>query len=1178
MSRVVQVIRQKGVKGDRGEDALAGVPIAAGTVLANPSGVLANPVGVDAAGTRELIGLGSLARVSDRMEVGSNVDPANIRAFGYARGDKGIWANGVYPHGASGQPGVTSFELPVTRQMLGDGSGYSFAFSKKAGGITTDVWTIDENGKNVLASTQYSGFATGSLPAASANEGGHTYDTTLDVPVFSNGTNWRPIVNPYATSSRATTNLNTLLTAWQADAACLEIVIDSPVVCNTNVTISKPVRFLSGGTITGTATITFSNTLEAPSRDFIFQQTGVSFTGNVVARICPEWFGVNGTTDTASFTQAVNAAVQSGAVLQVDRDVDLSDLASPISITGPIHLDGAGTITGPSLSVDCFEVTGASGAKITCDNLSFSTFSAIFNFQNNTASTPFSFSSRYVKTNNTGRGLVGSGGGVYWDADFILIVGAQISNAGKLTSSSKAIAIDLSLRNCRSTSVTNCTISHVGSVSNTSVVGAILADFSGAADPSQGATISDNRIYNVVSGGTSGQVFGILALSCHASIVSNVVDTVVADSNSSSPEGIYVKCSKSLISANIVLDVVGSEAVINMKGELTGDLSSEKSLCTGNTVMFRTNPGAVASTGINLGAPNILCSNNYVIGLNRGITAVYSAEIVGNTLANLRSIGIEVVPLVSGSCVVIKNNIMRDIGVSGANSWGVLYTLSGSLTASMLDISNNTMTRFVGSDKFGCRVFHTSSGAFDNLVFSNNVCEQVNYAFATTSTATLNTVVFQNNVCHDGNSNWYLNTATTTAVTIQGNTLNGSLWSGNDAGNIEDVIMITSFGESTIGGKALNTEAPTWQLAARPSLNFFNVNTSVFEALDIGTNNNLDHQDLNSTTHGPELELANACERGEFNRSIYYVQTGQGSSTVSQWDVGNGSGHWTKFLNRTNAAKAILAGKRVQHVVWMQIGQNDVSSTNQYTFKGALRGIISRIKTQLPGAKIIIATIPGNAVGKANYNARINELNDDPEVVVIDGDLATYDTYHYDYRINRRIANRYIAAMRSILGLRSRPITIVAGTSSTLDEVEVQLNAQNAHARIAQTFDLTFDRDIVQFQLFGDGVLLALDSDVNEDNWGSGAAYHIAGFVSGSLIYWSLANMGNVNGSVATTANAVYRFRKSGSDLHFEQRVDNGTWANIHTAVGLLASVFSARVRINATSGAASARVWSGPY
>ena len=760
------------------------VPIAAGTVLANPSGVVANPVGVDAAGMRDLIGLGSLARVSDRMEFGSNADPVNLRGFGYARGDKGLWSNGVYPHGSSGQPGVTSFENPVTRQMLGDGSGYSYAFAKKVGGVTTDVWTIDENGKSVLALTQHSGFATGSLPAAGSNEGGQTYDTTLDVPVFSNGTNWRPLVNPYATSSRATTNLNTLLTAWQADAACLEIVIDSPVVCNTNVTISKPVRFLSGATITGTATITFSNTLEAPSHDFIFQQTGVSFTGDVVARIYPEWFGVNGTTDTASFTKAVNAAVQSGAVLQIDRDIDLSDLASPISITGSIHLDGTGTITGPSTSVDCFEVGSTSGAKITCDNLSFSTFSAVFNFTNNTASTPFSFSSRYVKTNNTGRGLTGSGSGVYWDADFVIIVGAQINNAGKLAASTKAIAIDLSLRNCRSTSVTNCTITNVGSISNTNQVGAIQVDFSGTLDPSQGVTISDNRIYNVVSGGSVGQVFGILCLSCHASIVSNVVDTVVADSNSSSPEGIYVKCSKSLISSNIVLDVVGSEAVINMKGELTGNLSSEKSLCTGNTVMFRTNPGAVASTGINLGAPNILCSNNYLIGLNRGITAVYSAEIVGNTLANLRSIGVEVLPVVANTFVVVKNNTFRSIGVSGANSWGVFYTLNEPLTAAMLDVSSNTMTQFVGSDHFGCRLFMLStSGGLDNLIFANNIVANSNNGINVNAVTggIVNTISCANNTIHDGTP--YSSSATSVASTIQGNTLNGSLWSGNDKGS-----------------------------------------------------------------------------------------------------------------------------------------------------------------------------------------------------------------------------------------------------------------------------------------------------------------------------------------------------------------------------------------------------------
>lgn len=75
----MQVIRQKGVKGDRGEDALAGVPIAANTVLANPSGVLANPVGVDAAGMRTLLSSVSYASQTltdgQRTQFTTNINP-----------------------------------------------------------------------------------------------------------------------------------------------------------------------------------------------------------------------------------------------------------------------------------------------------------------------------------------------------------------------------------------------------------------------------------------------------------------------------------------------------------------------------------------------------------------------------------------------------------------------------------------------------------------------------------------------------------------------------------------------------------------------------------------------------------------------------------------------------------------------------------------------------------------------------------------------------------------------------------------------------------------------------------------------------------------------------------------------------------------------------------------------
>jgi len=55
---------------------------------------------------------------------------------------KGINATGPYPHGSFGVPGVISYEYPYTRNFAGDGSGYTWAVSKRSGGVTTDLFTI----------------------------------------------------------------------------------------------------------------------------------------------------------------------------------------------------------------------------------------------------------------------------------------------------------------------------------------------------------------------------------------------------------------------------------------------------------------------------------------------------------------------------------------------------------------------------------------------------------------------------------------------------------------------------------------------------------------------------------------------------------------------------------------------------------------------------------------------------------------------------------------------------------------------------------------------------------------------------------------------------------------------------------------------------------------------------
>ncbi len=62
---------------------------------------------------------------------------------------KGIVATGTYPHSSYGVPGVISYEYPVTRNFTGDGSGYTWAVSKRAGGVTTDIFTIYDGSGDV---------------------------------------------------------------------------------------------------------------------------------------------------------------------------------------------------------------------------------------------------------------------------------------------------------------------------------------------------------------------------------------------------------------------------------------------------------------------------------------------------------------------------------------------------------------------------------------------------------------------------------------------------------------------------------------------------------------------------------------------------------------------------------------------------------------------------------------------------------------------------------------------------------------------------------------------------------------------------------------------------------------------------------------------------------------------
>ena len=237
--------------------------------------------------------------------------------------------------------------------------------------------------------------------------------------------------------------------------------------------------------------------------------------------------------------------------------------------------------------------------------------------------------------------------------------------------------------------------------------------------------------------------------------------------------------------------------------------------------------------------------------------------------------------------------------------------------------------------------------------------------------------------------------------------------------------IIVSTGESNSGGKGVNADATSEELASRPEVQMWNVSTETFENLDIGTNNNLDHAALDSTTHGLELQLANDVAAGIWSQtSMYYVQTGQGGSTVAEWSVGNGTQYWTKFLARIDAVKAYCLANDIQPIwiVWMSFGINDaIAGTASGTWITNTTAWINRIKTELPGCKVLMTEI---TAARSAYTAHIRTLcNNETDVTfVASTGCAELDSNHWNYAGLKTLSTRMTRASQIFLGLRDGEI------------------------------------------------------------------------------------------------------------------------------------------------------------
>lgn len=392
----------------------------------------------------------------------------------------------------------------------------------------------------------------------------------------------------------------------------------------------------------------------------------------------------------------------------------------------------------------------------------------------------------------------------------------------------------------------------------------------------------------------------------------------------------------------------------------------------------------------------------------------------------------------------------------------------------------------------------------------------------------------------------------------------------------EPAICFIAVGESNSGGYAPNASAFVWELASRPELQMLNTSTLTFQNLDIGTNNNLNHLGLNSTTHGWELELANACKREEFDRDVYYIQTGQGGSLISEWA---GGGYFnTSFLPRVNAAKAIFGIRPVQYVVWLSIGINDaIAATDSYLFKGRLRTLIKDIKDQLPGVKICLGRIMRTNASYEAIDDRITEFADDPAIRIVSiNSLTTDGGNHWDYQGMRGFSERMLDATRQMVSIPARPLSFTSSTA-TIDGSLISFSAINQYANAVETIDFSYDQSIeVDWRNSMAGLVFALDTDITELAWAGGSDPFLLGFYENAGLFYITETNGAVTGTAFSTSGiSRLRLRKSGNNLLLESTTDMATWTLRHTRSGVLSGVGSVRLKMKTAIGAASVRAYS---
>jgi trimeric autotransporter adhesin len=296
-------------------------------------------------------------------------------------------------------------------------------------------------------------------------------------------------------------------------------------------------------------------------------------------------------------------------------------------------------------------------------------------------------------------------------------------------------------------------------------------------------------------------------------------------------------------------------------------------------------------------------------------------------------------------------------------------------------------------------------------------------------------------------------------------------------------------GESNSGGIGLNSEATSGELASRSAVQIMNLTSGdfLFENLDIGTNNLRDHSGLEAyydSSHGFELQLANSTEGNAFpdQPQVYLTKTGHGGSQISQWNIGGA--YWTKFLQRTAAAKTQLPEDR-QWVVWLSLGINDaIAGVATSTWKTAMVAHINKIKADLPGSIIIMTEFQAMSSGSGypTYNAVMDEIAaEEADVFAINTTgAALRDGNHWSYAGLKTVTTGLVSVTKNVLGLvyPGTPTSLQATPGGTQAVLQWVAPISNGGASITDYLVEYKQSTVSTWTTFSDGVSTATSSTV----------------------------------------------------------------------------------------------------